>query len=143
MSGLPADLAQLLQNDVFTLKDGWHAEGVEKYVQRVDELINLGKKRNAAVGSVDNADADEAAVNAIINRMGKEKFQQKFGGGPNKGVSSRQRRRSGSGTRTGNWADKLCHTHKTHGDKAYSCAKTDTCPMAKTLAPKPEHKKKK
>ena len=143
LSGLPADLAQLLQGDTFTLADGWHAESVEKYVQKVDELINLGKKRNATVGSVENADEDEAAVNAIMKRMGKEKFYQKFGGGPTKGTSSQQRKRSGSGTRAGNWTDRLCHIHKTHGDKAYNCAKTDTCPMAKTLAPKPEHSKKK
>ena len=79
----------------------------------------------------------------FVPKIGKEKFHQKFGGGPNKGASSRQRKRSGSGTRVGNWTDKLCHNHKTHGDKAYSCTKTDTCPMAKTLAPKPEHTKKK
>ena len=143
LSGLPADLAQLLQNDVFTLAGGWHAEGVEKYVQRVDELINLGKRRSAAVGSVDSADDDVATVNAIMNRMGKDKFHQKFGGGPNKGAPGRQRRRSGSGTRTGSWTDKLCQTHKKHGDKAYNCAQSDTCPMAKVLAPKPEQKSKK
>ena len=144
LSGLPADLAQHMQGYDFTLAEGQHAESVEKYVRRVNDLFYLGKSRNATVNSVDNAeDDDDATVNAIMNRMGKEKFHQKFGGGPNKGASSRQGRRSGSGTRVGTWTDKLCHIYKTHGDKAYSCAKTDTCPMAKTLAPKPEHTKKK
>ena len=144
LSGLPADLAQHMQGYDFTLAEGQHAESVEKYVRRVNDLFYLGKSRKATVSSVDNAeDDDDATVNAIMNRMGKEKFHQKFGGGPNKGASSRQGRRSGSGTRVGTWTDKLCHIHKTHGDKAYNCAKTDTCPMAKTLAPKPEQSKKK
>ena len=143
LSGLPVDLRQLMQNDTFTLASGRHAESVESYGRRVDALYNLGKKHSAAVGSVDNADDDEATVNAIMNRMGKEKFHQRFGGGPNKGAPGRQRRRSGSGTRTGSWTDKLCQIHKNHGDKAYNCAKSDTCPMAKVLAPKPEQKSKK
>ena len=146
LASIPAELAQHLQGHTFTLRDGQHAASVENYVRRVDELFSLGnlsKKRNAMVGSVEDADDDEATVNAIMNRMGKEKFRQKFGGSPNKGASSQQRRRSGSGTRVGNWADKLCYMHKNHGDKAYHCAKTDTCPMAKTLAPKPEQTKKK
>ena len=143
LSGLPVDLRQLMQNDTFTLASGRHAESVESYGRRVDALYNLGKKQNATVGSVDNADDDEATVNAIMNRMGKEKFHQRFGGGPNKGAPGRQRRRSGSGTRAGSWTDKLCQIHKNHGDKAYSCAKSDTCPMAKVLAPKPEQKSKK
>ena len=143
LSGLPVDLRQHLQNDTFTLAAGRHAESVESYGRRVDDLYSLGKTRNAAVGSIDNADDDEATVNAIMNRMGKEKFHQKFGGNPSKGAPGRQRRRSGSGTRVGSWTDKLCQIHKNHGEKAYSCAKTDTCPMAKVLAPKPEQKNKK
>ena len=146
LASIPAELAQHLQGNTFTMTAGRHAASVENYMRRVDELYSLGnqgKKRSVAVNSVDDADDDEATVNAIMNRMGKEKFHQKFGGGPNKGATGRQLRRSGSGTRVGNWTDKLCHTHKTHGEKAYSCAKTDTCPMAKILAPKPEQNKKK
>ena len=144
LSGLPSDLAQHMQSYDFTLAAGRHADSVETYVRRVNDLYYLGK-RGATVGSVDNADDDEAAVNAVMNRMGKDKFYQKFGGGPTKGASVRQQgdRRSGSGTRAGSWTDKLCRIHKTHGEKAYSCAKTDTCPMAKVLAPKPEQKNKK
>ena len=144
LSGLPSDLAQHMQSYDFTLAAGRHADSVETYVRRVNDLYYLGK-RGATVGSVDNADDDEAAVNAVMNRMGKDKFYQKFGGGPTKGASARQRgdRRSGSGTRAGSWTDKLCRIHKTHGEKAYSCAKNDTCPMAKVTRPKPEQKTKK
>ena len=143
LSGLPTDLAQHMQSYDFTLAAGRHAESMESYVRRVNDLYNMGKRRSATVGSVDNADDDEATINTIMNRMGRDKFRQRFGGVPNKGAPGGQRKRSGSGTRAGSWTDKLCRTHKTHGEKAYTCAKTDTCPMAKVLAPKPEQKSKK
>ena len=140
LSGIPADLALHMQSYDFTLAAGRHAASVESYVRRVDDLYNLSKKRSVAVNSVDNADDDEAAIDAIMNRMGKDKFQQKFqqkfGGGPNKGASGKKRGDS-------RYADRLCQTHKVHGEKAYSCLKTDTCPMATVITPKPEQKSKK
>merc|ERR1711974_135029 len=99
-----------------------------------------GRVRNRAKGGAKGAKGkigDSTEILETMTRMGSGKSQTN-GGGPNKEASGKQHgdRHSGSGTHVGGW--RLCKNHRTHGTNTYNCAKTETCPMATKLVPKPE-----
>ena len=126
------DLEQHLTDDKLTLANGLHTDEIEKYMQKVDKLYGSKEKTKTGVNSLEKeSSSKETEVGEIRSKRESEKQK-----------ANRRRRdnRSGSGKRGGNWRDRVCKIHDRFAEKAYSCDKPDTCPMAKSTTKKSEKK---
>ena len=135
LSVVGPDVAHLMTNDTLTLANGLHTVEIEEYMQKVDNLYASSRKPRAAVNSLEKeASGKETGVNEIRSKRESEK---------QKGNRRRRDNRSSSSKRGGNWKDRMCKIHDKFGERAYSCDKPETCPMAKLTTKKPERPEKK